>query len=114
MNLPSPENLLSTNEAAKLSCYSADYLARLGKSGKIKATRIGRSWFLDRNSFIAFVGEQGDRKEAHARAYVKRSIENIVRRYGARSRHSLRLCHKQPSHSRHPFLRMSFRRSLPC
>src|SRR3989344_4610271 len=67
MNLPSPENLLSTNEAAKLSGYSADYLARLGKSGKIKATRIGRSWFLDRSSFIAFVGEQGDRREAHAR-----------------------------------------------
>ena len=71
MNLPSPENLLSTNEAAKLSGYSADYLARLGKSGKIKATRIGRSWFLDRSSFIAFVGEQGDRREAHARALAR-------------------------------------------
>src|SRR3989344_463529 len=72
----SPKNLISTNDASKLSGYSADYLARLGKSGKIRATRVGRNWFLDRASFQEFVEKQGDRKEAYAHALARvREVE---------------------------------------
>ncbi len=47
-------NLLSTREAAKLLGYTHDYIARMCRSGKIPATRIGTSWYLTRKDAELF------------------------------------------------------------
>ena len=56
------ENLITTKEAGELSGYSADYLSRLVRSGKIKGKRFGHSWLLEKPSLEGFLTTHGDRK----------------------------------------------------
>ncbi len=55
--------LLSTKEASARSGYHTDYLARLAKSGKVVATRVGRSWLIDEESLSKFIESQQERKK---------------------------------------------------
>jgi hypothetical protein len=57
------KNVLSTKEASELSGYNADYLGSACRAGKIKAEHIGRQWFIDRASLVAFITEQDTRKK---------------------------------------------------
>lgn len=64
------DRILSTKEASELSGYSADYLARLTRAGKIKGQRFGRSWFIEKRSLDLFMAEQEERKVARSKQLI--------------------------------------------
>ena len=47
-------NLIPIKEAAVSVSYSRDYVSRLAREGKIVASQIGRQWFVDLDSLVAF------------------------------------------------------------
>ncbi|HEX8591560.1 MAG TPA: helix-turn-helix domain-containing protein, partial [Candidatus Paceibacterota bacterium] len=61
------ETLISTREASTLSGYNPDYLARLCRAQKIAGKRIGRTWYVERDSLESFVRAQ----EAHREKLAK-------------------------------------------
>jgi hypothetical protein len=65
------ENLITTKNAAELSGYTSDYLARLARSGKIVGKKIGHSWLVDTESLARFSEEQGDRKIDYSRELAR-------------------------------------------
>ena len=70
------KNLIPTKEAAELSGYTSDYIARLARSGKISGHRIGHTWFVDTESLTQFLDQQEDRKIDYARALARaREVE---------------------------------------
>jgi hypothetical protein len=70
------KNLLSTKKASELSGYTSDYIARLARSGKISAQRVGHTWFVDLDSLQQFLEQQESRKIEYARALAQaRQIE---------------------------------------
>jgi hypothetical protein len=65
------ENLISTKDAARLSGYNPDYLARLCREEKIIGSQIGRNWFVDRSSLETFMSAQEERKREIAQELSK-------------------------------------------
>ena len=65
------KNLIPTKKASELSGYTSDYLARLARSGKISAHRVGHSWFVDSESLTRFLDQQGNRKIDYARTLAR-------------------------------------------
>jgi hypothetical protein len=57
------KKLLSTKDAAKLSGYNPDYLARLCRDGKIIGTQVGRTWLVSQQSLEDFVKSQDLHKQ---------------------------------------------------
>src|SRR3989344_5578007 len=49
---------ISASEAAELAGFSRDYVARLCKDGKLLAKRIGKQWYVCRDTLQQFVVEQ--------------------------------------------------------
>ena len=47
-------SLIPIKEAAVAVSYSRDYVSRLAREGKIVASQIGRQWFVDLDSLMAF------------------------------------------------------------
>ncbi len=47
---------ISSRRAARESGYVSDYIGQLIRSGKLKAVKIGRSWFIDEKSLKAVGG----------------------------------------------------------
>ncbi|MBX9765378.1 helix-turn-helix domain-containing protein, partial [Patescibacteria group bacterium] len=45
---------LSAREAGQIFSYSPDYISRLCRNGLVKAERVGKSWFVERESLKAF------------------------------------------------------------
>ncbi|WP_410055492.1 helix-turn-helix domain-containing protein [Paenibacillus sp. 3LSP] len=43
------EQIMGTEEAAKLWGLSQDHIKRLCREGKVKCIRIGKTWVLDKN-----------------------------------------------------------------
>ncbi|MBU6321398.1 hypothetical protein KGO04_02540, partial [Patescibacteria group bacterium] len=73
MILP-PKDFITTKEAARLSGYSADYIARLARSGVLKTKRVGRAWFVETVSLEEFARSQGTRKDERLRALAEERI----------------------------------------
>jgi len=44
--------------------YSVDYISKLAREGKVEATRVGRQWFIERDSLKNFVEAITAKKEA--------------------------------------------------
>ncbi|MFA5998243.1 MAG: tail fiber domain-containing protein [Candidatus Paceibacterota bacterium] len=61
MNAPHSEKFIGTKEASELSGYNPDHLSRLSRSGEIDAIRVGRTWYIERESLITFLKKQGRR-----------------------------------------------------
>ena len=58
-------NLLSVNEAAKISGYHPEHIRRLIREGKIKAQKFASVWQVDRYSLQVYVREtenMGDKR----------------------------------------------------
>ncbi|MDO8407909.1 MAG: helix-turn-helix domain-containing protein, partial [bacterium] len=68
MYLPPATDFITTREAAKLSGYTSDYLARLARSGEIVGRQVGRAWLISVDSLQRYLSAQRGRKIAHARA----------------------------------------------
>lgn len=46
---------ISTAEAAELTGYNLEYIRRLIRTGKIKATRKGHDFWIDRASLVEYL-----------------------------------------------------------
>jgi len=68
-------NLISSKEASVITGYVADYITRLCRQGKIRSQQMGRSWFIDKDSLLAFVEEERVRKEKMARELATKREE---------------------------------------
>src|SRR3989344_2006071 len=76
----SPDEFITTKEAAKLSGYSSDYLARLARSNNIVGRQIGRAWLIDLASLEEYLTTQGLRKNARTQELARvRADEYRVR-----------------------------------
>jgi excisionase family DNA binding protein len=49
------EDWITTQQAAEVTGYTADYVRKLAISGKVKGRRWGRDWQIDRRSLLAYV-----------------------------------------------------------
>ncbi|MGE5541397.1 MAG: hypothetical protein ACM3TU_03955, partial [Bacillota bacterium] len=67
MHLPLTKNFIPNKEASQLSGYNSDYIARLCREGKIEGKRIGRAWFVNRESLQRFIRQQEEKKKEFAR-----------------------------------------------
>lgn len=61
------EKLIATKDAVGLSGYTADYLARLVRSGEIRGQKIENVWFLEPESLKIFLKNKKIRNEERAR-----------------------------------------------
>jgi hypothetical protein len=50
------EDWINTEEAVKLSGYSAQYLRRIVRQQRVKAQKWGRDWQISRLSLLEYVG----------------------------------------------------------
>ena len=50
---------VSTSDASIHSGLSRDYIARLCREGKVRGRRIGKNWYVEKDSFQVFIVEQG-------------------------------------------------------
>ena len=56
--------------------YSADYVSRLAREGKVEASRMGRLWFIDTASFTRFVAStEEDKKKRSEEIRIMRQTE---------------------------------------
>lgn len=71
--------LLSTTQVAKLLGISRIAVFKKIKSGKLKAEKIGRNYFIDRNDlggiFQTFLSEK-------AKKEIERAVQKTVKEYG--------------------------------
>lgn len=59
MDFSHSKNLITTKEAGASSGYTADYIARLIRSGKIEGKKVGHNWFVNKESLDSFlVGQE--------------------------------------------------------
>lgn len=64
---PKRARFISTKEAAQLFSYSADYVSRLAREGKVLAEQRNRQWFVSTDSLKMFALQQADEQRARQR-----------------------------------------------
>ena len=55
--------LVSVSQVAAATPYSAEFLRKLARSGKIDAQKIGRDWLTTYESVLGFIRSQQQRHE---------------------------------------------------
>lgn len=70
------DNLISVKEAADILGYSRIHIVRLINSGSIKASRIGRSYAVDKNSLGGIFKKITPTEEKAVDKAVKRVVED--------------------------------------
>lgn len=74
------KNMISLNQAAKISGYTQDYLGYLVRQGEIKAVRSGRNWFTTEEQIKEYIFRKKIRSEELAlkEFFSPRRIKKIV------------------------------------
>jgi len=57
------KKFLSSKRAGEIAGYTNDYVARLCRNGKIKGRMVGRTWYVEEESFQQFLNEHSSHKE---------------------------------------------------
>lgn len=60
-------DFVSVKDASKEVSYSRDYLAKLAREGKVKATQVGRQWFVELGSVQNFIENKNIEQEVYRR-----------------------------------------------
>ena len=71
------EDLVSINQAAKLTPYSAEYLGLLARKGKIKAVKISRDWLTTHSAIREYVQKQKERHFQRLRSLQQAEKEHL-------------------------------------
>src|SRR3989344_4345322 len=79
----SHQEFISTKEAAKLSGYSADYLARLARAGEVRGMQSGRAWLVDPASVTEYLRVQEDYKRERLEALAHSRVIEYQTHQGA-------------------------------
>lgn len=61
---PKADNYETSTEIARRSGYSRDYISKLARAGKVRATKVGRTWLVDSVSFQSFVMSARTQRQA--------------------------------------------------
>ncbi|MBI4086487.1 hypothetical protein HY416_00695, partial [Candidatus Kaiserbacteria bacterium] len=62
---------MSASEAASVFGYTGDYISRLAREKKITGQRIGREWFVDKQTLVSFIASVGKKKAVRGEAIRK-------------------------------------------
>ncbi len=54
---------IPAGEAGRIFGYTADYVTRLAREGKVAAQRIGKQWLVNADSLATFVASSSKNKE---------------------------------------------------
>src|SRR3989344_3478046 len=63
---------LSSKVAGQRAGYTHDYVSRLARQGKIPGRLVGRTWYVEEDSFLSFLEKHSEAKQ---RWYEKLSVE---------------------------------------
>lgn len=78
----SGKKYISSKRASALTGYAKDYIGQLARSGKIAATRVGRSWYVDESELLVHEGsgsiDQSLLHDSHAHRETTREAQAIV------------------------------------
>jgi hypothetical protein len=55
----SGKRYISSRRIARDNGYHSDYIGQLIRGGKIKGQKVGRTWYVDAQSFDAYLGSEG-------------------------------------------------------
>jgi excisionase family DNA binding protein len=66
-------DLLTTQEATKLTGYDVQHIRRLARSGKVKGRKWGKDWMIDRTSLLAYIESKG-----HGPQPKRKKTENMI------------------------------------
>ncbi len=66
---------ISSRRLAKENGYTADYLGQLIRGGKISGQKVGRAWYVDAESFEAYLGKEGAPLRAETSAPAPEPVE---------------------------------------
>ncbi|MFA7000080.1 MAG: helix-turn-helix domain-containing protein, partial [Candidatus Paceibacterota bacterium] len=72
--MQSLKNVISLNQAAKISGYTQDYLGYLIRSGEIKGVKKGGIWFTTEEEITHYISKQ---KAIHRKLVVKDFLEKV-------------------------------------
>lgn len=53
------EDLITTDEAARLTGYNLQHIRRLLREGIVQGKKWGRSWMVDKESLILYLKNEG-------------------------------------------------------
>lgn len=60
--------------------YTADYVSKLAREGKVLAEQVGRTWYVDRNSLTDFSHQASKQKIARKETLrTERKLERVIR-----------------------------------
>lgn len=65
--------LISINEAAKYTPYSAEYLSLRARTGHLKALKIARNWLTTKEAVRKYLRVQ---RQKHARSGSKKGVQS--------------------------------------
>jgi hypothetical protein len=68
---------ISSKSAAKLAGYTQDYVGQLARAGKILATRVGRSWYVEKNALFEHAGVEMESTEVLARKTLINQSQSV-------------------------------------
>lgn len=74
---------ISSKRASRVSGYAQDYIGQMVRMGKLPATKVGRSWFVDESALLALVSdskrlESPSKELADLSTKVTRSYKSTV------------------------------------
>src|SRR3989344_8346555 len=62
----SGRRFISSRRIAKDNGYHTDYIGQLIRGGKIKGQKVGRTWYVDAESFDVYLGDDTSEKSISA------------------------------------------------
>lgn len=65
----------SSIAAAKHAGYTNDYVARLCRQGKVRGKMVGKTWYVEENSFFSYLIEANKKKELNKRSLSEKRQE---------------------------------------
>jgi hypothetical protein len=68
---------ISSKRAASISGYAKDYIGQLIRSGKLKATRVGRNWFVEEKSLLILAGKHTPAPNLSPKIGILRSTARV-------------------------------------
>lgn len=72
------KHFISASAAGKLVGYTSDYIGKLAREGKIEATRVGRNWYVSRDSVVAFKLKVEEEKKIRSASIREERLQEQV------------------------------------
>ncbi len=74
----SGRRFISSRRVAKENGYHTDYIGQLIRGGKVKGQKVGRAWYVDAESFAAYLGKEAPLAEPSEKPIAEEPIVEEV------------------------------------